>query len=193
MSSVNLAARIGADRVLEPLGALPQPAERLDSAAPVRSHELEIDVHQLWLDSTSHANLRDRAGGDPALMAGLIEEIVAARGKMHNPQTRSGGVLIGSVAALGDAITTDAEVGDEIVSLASLTLTPLRLDRVVTADPATPLVQVEGTASLPETAPWGPLPSDLPRLVALAAYDVYGAASHTRSLAPQGGSVCVLG
>jgi L-erythro-3,5-diaminohexanoate dehydrogenase len=187
----SLTSRIGADRVITPHGALPQPADTLDPGPPVRSHELEIDVRQLFLDSTSHRNIYERSGGDTQLMAARITEIIGTRGKMHNPETKSGGVLTGVVAAIGDEIETEAAVGDEIVSLASLTLTPLRLDRVLKVDGS--MVDVEGVAYLPETAPWGPLPDDLPLATALIAYDVYGAASHTKSLAPTPGTIAVLG
>ncbi|MEA2123223.1 MAG: L-erythro-3,5-diaminohexanoate dehydrogenase, partial [Solirubrobacteraceae bacterium] len=179
--------------MLEPRGALPQPAERLDAGGPVRARELEVSVSRLCLDSTSHRNLADRAQGDPELMAARIREIVRACGKMHNPDTDSGGVLVGTVAAVGADYADPPAVGSGIVTLASLTLTPLRLDRVVRIDPASPQVDVDGVAYLPESAPWGPVPDDLDLEVALAVYDVYGAASHTRALAPPDGTVCVLG
>jgi L-erythro-3,5-diaminohexanoate dehydrogenase len=192
-TTTDLGARLGVGRVLEPRGALPQPADRLDASGPVRPHELEVAVRRLCLDSTSHRNIRERSAGDPAAMAARIEEIVRARGKMHNPETRSGGVLVGRVAAVGDGFEGAPAVGDEIVTLASLTLTPLRLDEVVRLDPASAQVDVRGTAYLPERAAWGPLPADLPLAVALAVYDVYAAGSHTRELAPTDGTVCVLG
>jgi L-erythro-3,5-diaminohexanoate dehydrogenase len=190
----DIAARVGADRVLEPAGALPQPAERLDAGAPLRPHEIEIAVDRLCLDSTSHRNLRERSGGDAAAMAQRILAITEQRGKMHNPETRSGGILLGTVTAAGDAFADPPAAGTRIVSLASLTLTPLRLDRVVRLDPDSAQVDVQGVAYLPPGAPWGVLPDDLPLDLALAVYDVYAAASHTRDLAPGGeGTVCVLG
>src|SRR5689334_5438773 len=94
--------QLGAGRVVEPTGALPQPAWRLDPSGPVRARELEIAVDRLCLDSTSHREIRESAGGDPARMAARIREIVSERGKMHNPATGSGGVLVGTVAAAGD-------------------------------------------------------------------------------------------
>jgi L-erythro-3,5-diaminohexanoate dehydrogenase len=184
---------LGADRVVEPGGALPQPAWRLDASGPVRPHEIEIAVERLCLDSTSHRNIREAAGGDPAAMAARIAEIAGERGKMHNPVTGSGGVLVGTVTAVGGAYADPPQAGDRIVGLASLTLTPLALDEVVAVDPGSAQVEVRGTAYLPERAPWGPLPDDLPLDLALAVYDVYAAASHTRDLTPPGGTVCVLG
>ena len=44
--------RLGADRVLDPPGSLPQPAERLDPSGPVRPLEFEVAVDRLMLDST---------------------------------------------------------------------------------------------------------------------------------------------
>ena len=67
--AVDISAQLGADRVLDPPGSLPQPAERLDPSGPVRPHELELAVERLCLDSTSFRNLRERAGGDPDLIA----------------------------------------------------------------------------------------------------------------------------
>lgn len=184
---------VGAERVVEPAGALPQPAWRLDPGGPVGAHEIEIAVERLCLDSTSHRNIREAAGADPVAMADRILEIVAERGKMHNPVTGSGGVLVGTVTAAGNAYADPPAPGDRIVGLASLSLTPLAIDEIVAIDPGSAQVEIRGTAYLPERAPWGPLPGDLSLDLALAVYDVYAAASHTRDLTPAGGSVCVLG
>src|SRR3954470_17585882 len=188
-----LAARLGADRVVAPEGALPQPAERLDASGPMRPFEFEGDVERLCLDSTSFRNIRETSGSDPARMAVRILEIVSARGKMHNPQTGSGGVLLGTVAAVGERVQAPPAVGDRIVTLASLTMTALRLDTVTHVDVSSPQVEVSGTAYVADSAPWGPVPDDLPFDLVLEIYDVYGAASHTRNLAKPGGTVCVLG
>lgn len=189
----SIEVELGTDRVLAPASVLPQPAERLDSSGPVRSGELEIAVERLCLDSTSFAEIRDTAEGDPSRIADRVREIVAARGKMHNPVTDSGGVLLGTVIAVGDAYPTPPALGQRIVSLASLTLTPLRIEEVLDVDPDSAQIAVRGTAYLPARAPWGPLPDDLPVGTAIELYDVYGAGSHTRQLAPAEGTVLVLG
>jgi L-erythro-3,5-diaminohexanoate dehydrogenase len=191
--ALEIGERLGTDRVLAPPGALPQPAERLDPAAPVRRFELEIAVERLCLDSTSHRNIRASCGADAAAMTARVLEIVRARGKLHNPETDSGGVLVGTVTAVGDGFTDPPAVGERIVSLASLTLTPLRLDQITEIDPDSALIGVTGTAYLCDRSPWGPLPEDLPMATAIELYDVYGAGSHTRELAPASGTVCVLG
>jgi L-erythro-3,5-diaminohexanoate dehydrogenase len=188
-----LAARLGADRVVAPPGALPQPADRLDASPPMRPFEFEVAVERLCLDSTSLRNVRETCGADPERMGARILEIVAARGKMHNPDTGSGGVLLGTVTAVGERFGDPPAVGARIVTLASLTMTALRLESVDRLDPHDAQVEVTGTAYVSDSAPWGPVPDDLPFDRVLEVYDVYGAASHTRNLAPRSGTVCVLG
>jgi L-erythro-3,5-diaminohexanoate dehydrogenase len=188
-----LAEMLGADRVLEPGGSLPQPAERLDPSAPVRPFELELAVERVWLDSTSFRDLRERGGGDPEAIGRLIAEIVAARGKLHNPATDSGGILVGTVSAVGEGFPDPPAAGERVVTLGSLTMTPLRLDEVVAVDPASPQVEVTGTAYVFARAAWARLPEDLPLDVAVEIYDVCAAASQIRELAAGAGTVCVLG
>jgi L-erythro-3,5-diaminohexanoate dehydrogenase len=193
VAHVDMKQRLGADRVLEPPGALPQPALRLDASGPVRPCEFEIRVERLCLDSTSFRNIRERSGADPARMADRVLEIAATRGKMHNPETDSGGVALGTVTAVGDRYGAPPAPGDRIVTLASLTLTPLRLDAVTRLEPDSPQVEVDGYAYVCDRAAWGPVPDDLPLATTLELYDVYGAGSHTHAMAPADGTVCVLG
>ena len=191
--TVDIEEGLGTDRVLEPPRALPQPAERLDPSGPVRRREFELSVERLCLDSTSFRNVLEGAEGDSGRMAERVLGIVAERGKMHNPETDSGGVLLGTVTAVGDRFPDPPALGTRIVTLASLTLTPLRLDAVTRLEPDSAQIEVEGTAYVCERAPWGVLPADLPLSMALDVYDVYGAGSHTRELAPASGTVVVLG
>jgi len=185
--------QLGVDRVTDPAGALPQPAERLDATGPVHPHEVEIAVERLCLDSTSHRDLRRRCEGDADRMAARIEEIVRTRGKMHNPDTDSGGILMGTVSAVGERLANPPPVGAPVATLGSLTLTPLRLEAVTGLDPDSPQVEVAGYAYVFERAPWALLPDDLPPQTALELFDVCAAASQLRDLMPRNGTVCVLG
>ncbi len=191
--AVDIGEELGAGRVVAPPGALPQPAERLEASGPVRPHEFEVAVERLCLDSTSFRNLRLRAGGDPRLMAELIAEIVDARGKMHNPETESGGVLVGRVTAVGEHYHDPPALGDRIVTLGSLTLTPLRLAAITNLDPIWPQVAVRGTAYVFDRTAWAPVPDDLPLAAVLEVLDACAAASQVRALAPLDGTICVLG
>jgi L-erythro-3,5-diaminohexanoate dehydrogenase len=185
---------LGAARVLEPEGALPQAAHRLDASPPARTYEIEIEVERLCLDSTSFRQLAEAADGDAGKIASSIEAIVGERGKMHNPVTGSGGILTGRVSDVGTEFHEPPPVGSKVVTLASLTLTPLRLEGVLEVDPRSPHVRARGTAYLPWTAPWTFYPDKVPFDAALAALDVCNASSQTRALIrDETNTVLVLG
>ncbi len=184
---------LGADRVLEPRGTLPQRAERLDASGPVRADEIELAVDRLCLDSTSHRNIRERCDGDPERMSARILEIVNARGKMHNPETDSGGILVGTVTAAGERFGSPPRPGERVATLGSLSLTPLRLQAITGIDPGSPHVEVVGTAYVFERAAWAPMPDDLPLEIAIDVFDVCAAASQVAELVFDGANVCVLG
>ncbi len=192
--SSSLIEALGTKRVLEPRGALPQAALRLDMTLPLQSYEIEVAVDTLALDSTSFRQLGESTDHDPVKIGEAILRIVADRGKMHNPVTGSGGILTGTVRAVGDAYPDPPEIGLRIVTLASLTLTPLRLEAVGELDPGSPHVPVTGTAYLPWTAPWTGYPEDVDVEAALAALDVCNSATQTRSLIDENTrTVLVLG
>ena len=184
---------LGADRVIEPAGALPQGAWKIDGGPPLRKHELRIEVEALCLDSTSFRQLSEANDGDPQAIAGAIAGIVEERGKMHNPVTGSGGVLIGTVIEAGGDLNDPPSPGQRVVTLASLSLTPLTLSEVGPVDPGSPQVPVRGEAFLMGAAPWAECPEDIDLPTALAALDVCGAASQTDALADEGDTVFVLG
>ena len=91
----------GLRRVVRPKGALPQQAEVLDPHLPLGPDELSIEVERLNVDAASFRQLAQEAGGDEQRISSRVAEIVSARGKMHNPVTGSGGMLIGRVAEVG--------------------------------------------------------------------------------------------
>lgn len=184
----------GAGRVLDPRGSLPQGARRLDATIPMQPFEMEVAVDTLCLDSTSFRQLVESSDRSPDRVAARIAEIVAERGKMDNPVTGSGGILTGTVRAVGQDYPHPPTVGERIVPLSSLTLTPLRLEEVGAVDLASSHVPVRGTAYLAWPIPWAPYPVDLALDATLAALDVGNAPVQTRSLiTPQTRTVLVLG
>ena len=157
-------------------------------------YEIELGVDTLCVDSTSFRQLAESSDHDPVKVGEAIARIVSERGKLHNPVTGSGGILTGTVHAVGEDYRDPPAVGARIVTLVSLTLTPLRLQAVGHVDVDSPHVPVTGTAFLPWTAPWTMYPDDIPFDAALAALDVCNAASQTRSLIDAGTrTVLVLG
>lgn len=195
MAEQNSAGRWGEYRVLAPEGSLPQGAQILNAAGPCRSDEVEIAVELLNIDSASFHQIIGAVGRDAAAVATHIASIVAARGKMQNPVTGSGGMLLGRVVALGDDYVgpVPLRVGDRIATLVSLTLTPLRLDAIHEVRLGSEQVVVEGRAFLPASAPLVVMPADLPEALALSVLDVCGAPAQTARLVREGMRVAILG
>lgn len=185
--------RFGIHRVLEPTGVLPQPAWRLDAKSPLFDNECLIEVERLNIDSASFTQIKQASENDKERMKQMIIEIVAERGKMHNPVTGSGGMLIGRVVELGNRFPGNVRVGDRIATLVSLTLTPLLLEEIYDVQMTTGQVSVSGKAILFESGPFAVLPEDLPEQVSLAALDVCGAPAQTKRLVQPTDTVVVLG
>nr|WP_257455183.1 L-erythro-3,5-diaminohexanoate dehydrogenase [Archangium lipolyticum] len=185
----------GLKRVIGERGVLPQRAKRLDPSLPCRESELLIDVERLNVDAASFQQLRDSAGGDPARIAQRIREIVQERGKMHNPVTGSGGMLIGRVKEVGPKYPARKrlKVGDRVASMVSLTLTPLQLEGIDRVNVDNGQVDVRGHAILFATGHYAKLPDDLPEALALAALDVCGAPALIHRFVSPGMTVGVLG
>jgi L-erythro-3,5-diaminohexanoate dehydrogenase len=125
-------------------------------------------------------------------MAAAIKRIVAERGKMQNPTTGSGGMLVGRVAEVGRH-RADPAVGERIASLVSLTLTPLVLDEIVNLDPSLERVEVKGRAIFFGSAIYARVPPDLPVTAVLGVLDVCGAPAWMARLARPGMKVTIIG
>jgi L-erythro-3,5-diaminohexanoate dehydrogenase len=187
---------VGLHRVLAPAGVLPQQADRLDADPRPWPDEVVLDVRLLNLDAASFRQLRETHGSGDAVRAAVCE-IIARRGKMQNPVTGSGGMLLGTVREVGPESPLGLVVGQRVATLVSLTLTPLRItDGLAGWDGTTEQVPAHGTAVLFGRSIAAVLPDDLPEPLALSVLDVCGAPALTdRVVRRRTGrpSVCVLG
>jgi L-erythro-3,5-diaminohexanoate dehydrogenase len=140
----------GTHRVIEPLGVLPQGAWKIDNTMAIWDNEILIDVSALNIDAASFTQIKNEAGGDVSRVADIVRSIVAQRGKHHNPVTGSGGMLIGSVRAIGPALAgkIDLRVGDKIATLVSLSLTPLHIAEIIKIHLERDQIEIRGQAIL---------------------------------------------
>ena len=167
---------IGLHRVMEPVGVLPQAAWRIDPDAPLGNDEVRVQVRRLNLDAASFRQLRQANDDDGDRIRAAVLAIVAERGKMHNPVTGSGGMLLGTVLEVGPESKLGLVAGDEVATLVSLSLTPLRiLDDLRDWDGRSEQVPCQGEAILYGRSIAAKLPDDLPETESLAVYDVCGA------------------
>lgn len=187
--------KYGTHRVIEPKGVLPQAAYKISNDMDIWGNEILIDVQSLNIDSASFTQIEKEAGGDIEKIKSRVLEIVNERGKMQNPVTGSGGMLIGTVEKVGDELAgiRDIKAGDKIASLVSLSLTPLKIEEIYDVKPEIDRLDVKAKAILFESGIYAKLPSDMPETLALAALDVAGAPAQTAKLVRPGQSVFILG
>jgi len=185
----------GLARVVDEPGVLPQRAQRLDPSLPIRSDELLIDVESLNVDAASFRQIRESCGGNPEAVVERIQEIVRGRGKLQNPVTGSGGMLLGRVREVGPAHPAYGSIkpGERIATLVSLSLTPLVIEEVRGLRADVDRLDVRGHAILFASGIYARLPDDLPDTLALAALDVCGAPALVARYARPGMRIAVLG
>jgi L-erythro-3,5-diaminohexanoate dehydrogenase len=174
----------GLHRVLDRPAVLPQAAQRLDTRPELWPDEVRIRVERLNLDAASFRQLERKhtvdghVDGD-AVRAEVLD-IVGTRGKMQNPETGSGGMLVGTVEEVGPDSTLGFAPGDRVATLVSLTLTPLVIhDGLAAWDGASEQVPCDATAILFGRTIAAKIPDDLPTELSLAVMDVCGAPALT--------------
>jgi len=186
----------GSHRVISPKGVLPQPAEKINHDVDVLwDNEILIDVDTLNIDSASFAQIKTISKNDKTTIKNNIINIVNSRGKLHNPVTGSGGMLIGKIELIGSKIekTCDLKIGDLIATLVSLSLTPLKIYEILDINLQTCQVKIKGKAVLFESSCYTKLPDDIPAPLALAILDVCGAPAQTKRIVKPGDTVVILG
>ena len=153
---------------------LPQAAQRLDTRRDAASFRQLEGKHAV--------------GGrhDGVAVRREVLEIVATRGKMQNPVTGSGGMLIGTVEEVGPESRLGVAVGDRIATLVSLSLTPLVIeDGLERWDGEGERVPADGYAILFGRSIAAKIPDDLPPALSLSVMDVCGAPALTRRIVAQ--------
>jgi L-erythro-3,5-diaminohexanoate dehydrogenase len=194
--------RYGGHRVVEPRGGLPQPAWRLDTDfSRLFEGEVLLQVETLNVDAASFAQMEAAARAEGVPESGIgeavgraIERTVRERGKQHNPVTGSGGMLLGRVLQVAPGRGgPELHPGDRVATLVSLSLTPLRLDRVGEVRRRGAQVDVEGEAVVFASGPCAVLPGDLPERLSLAVLDIAGAAPQTARLVRPAATVVIMG
>jgi L-erythro-3,5-diaminohexanoate dehydrogenase len=194
-SNMKKGCPFGTHRVIEPQGVLPQPAVRISNDMELYDNEILIDVQTLNVDSASFTQIKTQADGNIEKIKEIMMGIVEKYGKHKNPVTGSGGMLIGTVAKIGEAMKekTDLKVGDKIATLVSLSLTPLKIEEIKEVRIDIDQVDIKGQAILFESGIYAKIPTDLPENLALSVLDVAGAPAQTAKLVKPGDTVVIIG
>ena len=105
----------GIERVLQPRGAVPVTAWKVDNSKKVLPNEARIKVERVHIELDSFQQICSQCDYDESKVIQRIMDIIDKRGKLHNPFTDSGGMLYGRVEEIGSRLAEqcDYRVGDE--------------------------------------------------------------------------------
>ncbi len=145
----------GLSRVLEPRGVVPSTAWKVDNNPKVGNGEARIKLERINVEWDSFQQIANSCSFDDAKVKLKIMDIVEKRGKMHNPFTGTGGILMGTVDEISPDLKKTAALseGDKIYSLTSLCGVPMKIDKILDIDYNYGQVMCEGHAILFDASP----------------------------------------
>ena len=166
----------GLDRVLEPKGLVPATAWKIDNDKNLRSKEARINLERIHLEWDNFQQIVSSCGFDEDKIKAKIIDLVEKRGKLHNPFTATGGVLIGTIDEASEDLVSEngLEPGDRIYCITSLSCLPLYIESIQEIDYNYGQITCQGYAILFEASPVYKLEKGLRPDYTLAAIDEAG-------------------
>src|SRR6056297_628336 len=117
----------GDDRVVKPKGSLPVTAWKLNNDKNIRNNEIRISIEMIHVEWDSFSQICHSCNFVESEIKAKLMYTVDRRGKLHNPYTNSGGILVGKVDEIGKDMDDDINVGDSVICSASMTAIPIKI------------------------------------------------------------------
>jgi len=166
----------GIQRVLEPQHVLPTSAWRLDNSRNIYPDEIRVSIERIHLEGTGFKQICTEASNDEKKIAQRIIDIVIRRGKLHNPVTDTGGLVMGRVEEIGKLYDNrhGIKVGDRIICNVSAASLPVYIEDITSIDKAFNQVNATGYVIAHSQIPIVKIPEDLPLNLLMYAFDQSG-------------------
>ena len=166
----------GIKRVLEPQHVLPTSAWRLDNSRNIYPDELRVSIERIHLEGTSFKQICTEANDDEKKIKQKIIDIVIRRGKLHNPVTDTGGLVMGVVEEIGKEYDNKKglKVGDKVICNVSAASLPIYIENITKVDKVLSQVEAEGYAIVHNRIPMVKVPDDVPLELLMFALDQSG-------------------
>lgn len=139
---------IGINRVIEPDNCVPVTAWKLDNSREISPEEIRVSIDTIHIERDSFQQICTSCGYDDEKVRARIMDIIDKRGKMHNPYTGSGGIMMGVVDKIGSNAqqTTNHKVGDKVYCVTTLMAVPLHIDEIIDIDYKSGQIKARGHA-----------------------------------------------
>lgn len=192
---MNVYDKYGIYRSLEPKNTLPRASWKIDNNMEIRNDEIQIDIKFISINEVGFNQIYDECNGNKEEIGRIILDIINQRGKLHNPVTGTGGAIFGIVSKIGKNYPNECqvEIGDAVMSYSSVTLIPMKIDKITEIDTYTGQIKVIGKAVLYSHYPIIKKPKDLSLKIVFSVIDHAGTAAESERIVNSGDNVIIMG
>lgn len=126
----------GMERVLEPVGSVPVSAWKIDNSRTIKDDEMRVSISIVHLEWDNFHQVCSSCGYEANRIKAKLMDMIDKRGKLHNPFTRSGGNVYGTVEEIGKDYSNQygLKVGDMVICNASTTAIPMFIEEITSID-----------------------------------------------------------
>lgn len=166
----------GIKRVLEPQHVLPTSAWKLDNSRNIYPDEMRVSIKRIHLEGTGFKQICTESNNDEKKIKQNITDMVIMRGKLHNPVTDTGGLVMGTVEEIGKEYENrlNLKVGDLVICNASAASLPMYIEEITSLHRAFNQIEAKGYVIVHNLIPVVKAPDDVPLDMLMFAFDQSG-------------------
>ncbi|WP_312650868.1 sigma-54 interaction domain-containing protein [Aminipila sp.] len=186
----------GISRVIEPKGAIPVTAWKIDNRREINEREIRINTRLVHMEKSSFEQICYECGYDEDRIKAKIIDIVQKRGKLHNPFTDSGGMVYGKIEEIGKVFKENRpwyNVGDEVLCNTTITSVPLFIEKIESIDYNYGELIIKGYTILFENSPMFIKPEGLALNYTMTTLDEAGSIYTINTMVKLGMRVLIIG
>ena len=187
--------KYGIKRVLEPQHVLPTSAWKLDNGRNIYPDELKVSIKRIHLEGTGFKQICTESNDDEKKIKQTIVDMVIRRGKLHNPITDTGGLVMGVVEEIGPEYNNvnELKVGELVICNASAASLPMYIEDIVSIDRAYNQVEAKGYVMLHNHIPVVKTPEGISSEMLMFAFDQSGTLYRLKSLLGENKKFLIVG
>jgi len=186
----------GISRVIEPKGAIPVTAWKIDNKREINEREIRISTRLVHMEKSSFEQICYECGYEEERIKAKIIDIIHKRGKLHNPFTDSGGMVYGRIEEIGKIFREKRpwyNIGCEILCNTTITSVPLFIEKIEAIDYNYGELIIKGYTILFENSPMFKKPEGLALNYTMTTLDEAGSIYSISTLVKPGMRILILG
>ena len=185
----------GIKRVLEPQHVLPTSAWKLDNNRNIYPDELKVSIKRIHLEGTGFKQICTEYNDDEKKIKQAIIDVVIRRGKLHNPVSDTGGLVMGTIEEIGADYDNwqNFKVGDLVICNASAASIPMHIENITSIDRAYNQVEANGYVIVHNKIPLVKAPEGVSSDMLMFAFDQSGTLYRLKTLLASKSKFLIVG